>query len=284
MNISLENVTLVYQRKTPFEFKALNNITTQFEQGKFYGVIGHTGSGKSTLVQMLNGLILPTEGEVNVGDHVLTRKAKYKIIHDVKKRVGIVFQFPEHQLFDETVLKDVSFGPMNMGKSKEEAETISKKYLELLNVDESLFDQSPFDLSGGQMRKIALAGILSMEPDVLILDEPTAGLDPLSHIKTMELFKSLHETLGITVILVTHDMNDVFNYTDEVKVLSKGHLVAEGNTHELLQDEALLKEYQLEVPNVVRLVHDLRKKGYTLDEMPQNIQSFIRMYKGVFDV
>lgn len=284
MNISLENVTLVYQRKTPFEFKALNNITTQFEQGKFYGVIGHTGSGKSTLVQMLNGLILPTEGEVNVGDHVLTRKAKYKIIHDVKKRVGIVFQFPEHQLFDETVLKDVSFGPMNMEKSKEEAEAISKKYLELLNVDESLFDQSPFDLSGGQMRKIALAGILSMEPDVLILDEPTAGLDPLSHIKTMELFKSLHEMLGITVILVTHDMNDVFNYTDEVKVLSKGHLVAEGNTHELLQDEALLKEYQLEVPNVVRLVHDLRKKGYTLDEMPQNIQSFIRMYKGVFDV
>lgn len=284
MNIHLNNVSVVYQKKTPFEFTALKDISTEFNEGKFYGVIGHTGSGKSTLVQLLNGLILPTTGEVKVGDDTLLPKTKQKVIHRVKGRVGIVFQFPEHQLFDETVLKDVTFGPINMGKSKEEAEEISKYYLKRLNVDESLFDESPFDLSGGQMRKIALAGILAMEPDVLILDEPTAGLDPLSHIETMDLFKSIHETLGITIILVTHDMNDVFNYTDEVKILSKGALAVEGNTQKLLQDETLLKDYQLEVPNVVRLVHDLRQKGYQLDEMPRNIQAFISTYKGVFDV
>lgn len=279
MNIHFKKLTSIYHQNTPFEHLALSDITTTFEEGVYYGVIGHTGSGKSTMIQTLNGLLLPTLGEVHAGNILLSKKTKQRDIHQIKKHVGMVFQFPEHQLFEETVLKDVMFGPKNMGMDRETAEEKARHYLHLLNIDASLFDISPFDLSGGQMRKVAIAGILAMEPEVLILDEPTAGLDPKSHMETMALFQRIHQNMGITVILVTHDMNDVFQYTDQVKILSAGRLVKEGRTTDLLTDEMLLEKFSLEPPDIVRLVHDLSKKNIRFDQMPKDIETFIGLYE-----
>ncbi|MHC0551201.1 energy-coupling factor transporter ATPase [Salinicoccus sp. CNSTN-B1] len=279
MKLHIENLTVVYRQSTPFEHLALNNITTTFEEGVYYGVVGHTGSGKSTLIQTLNGLLLPSSGTVYAGDLVLRKKTKYKYVHEVKKHVGMVFQFPEHQLFEETVLKDVMFGPKNMGLDEEEARSKAEYYLELMNVDNSLFKESPFELSGGQMRKVAIAGILAMEPEVLILDEPTAGLDPKSHSETMRLFQQIHKDMGITIILVTHDMNDVFEYTDQVKLLSGGNLVREGRTEDLLMDSGMLENNALEPPDIVRLMKDLKKKGRSFESVPRNIEDFIALYE-----
>ena len=278
MNINVEKLTSIYHENTPFEHMALNNITTEFKEGIYYGIIGHTGSGKSTMIQNLNGLLLPGYGEVHVGDITLKRKTKQRIIHQAKKRVGMVFQFPEHQLFEESVIKDVMFGPKNIGMDDETAREKAEYYLRLLNVTEALFDTPPFDISGGQMRKVAIAGILAMEPEVLILDEPTAGLDPLSHIETMQLFEKIHVEMGITVILVTHDMNDVYEYTDEVKLLNQGNLIRSGRTEEILTDAALLEQYDLEVPDIVRLTFDLEQKGITLSKIPKCKEEFIELY------
>lgn len=278
MNINVEKLTSIYHENTPFEHMALNNITTEFKEGVYYGIIGHTGSGKSTMIQNLNGLLLPGYGEVHVGDITLKRKTKQRIIHQAKKRVGMVFQFPEHQLFEESVIKDVMFGPKNIGMDDETAREKAEYYLRLLNVTEALFDTPPFDISGGQMRKVAIAGILAMEPEVLILDEPTAGLDPLSHIETMQLFEKIHVEMGITVILVTHDMNDVYEYTDEVKLLNQGNLIRSGRTEEILTDAALLEQYDLEVPDIVRLTFDLEQKGITLSKIPKCKEEFIELY------
>lgn len=278
MNINVEKLTSIYHENTPFEHMALNNITTEFKEGVYYGIIGHTGSGKSTMIQNLNGLLLPGYGEVHVGDITLKRKTKQRIIHQAKKRVGMVFQFPEHQLFEESVIKDVMFGPKNIGMDDETAREKAEYYLRLLNVSEALFDTPPFDISGGQMRKVAIAGILAMEPEVLILDEPTAGLDPLSHIETMQLFEKIHVEMGITVILVTHDMNDVYEYTDEVKLLNQGNLIRSGRTEEILTDAALLEQYDLEVPDIVRLTFDLEQKGITLSKIPKCKEEFIELY------
>lgn len=279
MNIEVTALTSIYHHRTPFEHTALNGLTTTFEQGRYYAVIGRTGSGKSTLIQHLNGLLLPTKGTVQVGDLLLKKKTKQKVIHQIKKHVGMVFQFPEHQLFDETILKDVMFGPLNMGLTQEDAKERAEKYLSLLGVPLDQVERSPFDLSGGQMRKIAIAGILAMEPEVLIVDEPTAGLDPKSHIETMKLFKQIQKEYNITIILVTHDMNDVFEYTDEVKLLGSGELIKEGKTLDILTDEALLTNHYLEVPDIVRLTHDVRKKGVELNGMPRNTDEFISLYK-----
>lgn len=279
MNIEVNGLTSIYHHRTPFEHTALNALTTTFEQGRYYAVIGRTGSGKSTLIQHLNGLLLPTKGTVQVGDLLLKKKTKQKVIHQIKKHVGMVFQFPEHQLFDETILKDVMFGPLNMGLTQEDAKERAEKYLSLLGVPLDQVERSPFDLSGGQMRKIAIAGILAMEPEVLIVDEPTAGLDPKSHIETMKLFKQIQKEYNITIILVTHDMNDVFEYTDEVKLLGSGELIKEGKTLDILTDEALLTNHYLEVPDIVRLTHDVRKKGVELNGMPRNTDEFISLYK-----
>lgn len=278
MNIKLENLTSIYHEKTPFEHLALNKITAEFDEGLYYGIIGRTGSGKSTMIQNLNGLLLPSYGEVRLGDITLKRKTKQRIIHQAKKRVGMVFQFPEHQLFEESVIKDVMFGPKNIGMDEATAREKAEYYLKLLNVDEVLFDAPPFDISGGQMRKVAIAGILAMEPEVLILDEPTAGLDPLSHIETMQLFRKIQMEMGITVILVTHDMNDVYEYTDEVKLLNQGNLIRSGKTADILTDAELLYKYDLEVPDIVRLTFDLEKKGIEFPKIPKNKEEFIDLY------
>lgn len=280
MTINFIDVNVYYNRKSPLEYQALKNINTTFETGKFYGLIGHTGSGKSTLIQTMNGLILPDKGTVEVDGIKLVKKTKQKVIHHAKSKVGMVFQFPEHQLFESTVLKDVMFGPMNMGMDEDSAKEKAIYYLKLLNVEESLLEKSPFELSGGQMRKVAIAGILAMEPDILILDEPTAGLDPVSHDETMQLFYDVYRKLGITIILITHDMNDVLAYTNEVKIMSKGKLAAEGNTIKMLTDDELMKRYNLEIPHVIRLVHDLKKKGIEFNATPKNTLEFIELYKG----
>ncbi|WP_026859082.1 energy-coupling factor transporter ATPase [Jeotgalicoccus psychrophilus] len=279
MTIKFADVNVFYNRKSPFEYLALKNINTTFESGKFYGLIGHTGSGKSTLIQTMNGLILPSSGTVETDGVVLQKKTKQKVIHQAKAKVGMVFQFPEHQLFESTVLKDVMFGPMNMGVSEEAAKEKACYYLDLLNVHESLLEKSPFELSGGQMRKVAIAGILAMEPSILILDEPTAGLDPLSHDETMQLFYDVYKKMGITVILITHDMNDVLEFTDEVKVMAEGQLAGEGGTADILTDSHFMKHYNLEVPRVIQLVQDLYEKGIVLNGTPKNTAEFIELYK-----
>lgn len=278
MTIEFKDVNVIYNPRSPFEFHALKNINTTFEVKKFYGLIGHTGSGKSTLIQSMNGLILPTSGQVNVDGTILNRKTKQKMIHQSKVKVGMVFQFPEHQLFEATVLKDVMFGPMNMGASEEEAKDKAIRYLQLLNLPETLYERSPFELSGGQMRKVAIAGILAMEPSILILDEPTAGLDPVSHDETMKLFYDVYKKLDVTIILITHDMDDVLFYTDEVKVMDKGQLVNEGTTKEILQDKAFMRRYKLDIPHVIRLSQDLEKKGIQLSYTPRSIEEFIVLY------
>ena len=279
MTIQFKDVNVIYNRKSPFEYQALKDINTTFESGKFYGLIGHTGSGKSTLIQTMNGLILPSSGIVETDGIKLSKKVKQKVIHQAKSRVGMVFQFPEHQLFESTVLKDVMFGPMNMGISEEEAKGKACYYLNLLNVDESLLGKSPFELSGGQMRKVAIAGILAMEPSILILDEPTAGLDPLSHDETMQLFYDVYKKIGITVILITHDMNDVLEFTDEVKVMAEGRLAGEGITADVLTDKNFMEQYNLEVPHVIQLAQDLTAKGIELNGTPKNTAEFIQLYE-----
>ena len=279
MTIRFTDVNIIYHHKSPFEYQALKNINTTFEDGKFYGLIGHTGSGKSTLIQTMNGLILPSSGTVETDGIILSRKSKQKFIHQAKMKVGMVFQFPEHQLFESTVLRDVMFGPMNMGMAEEAAREKACYYLNLLNVHESLLEKSPFELSGGQMRKVAIAGILAMEPNILILDEPTAGLDPLSHDETMQLFYDVYKKIGITVILITHDMNDVLEFTDEVKVMSQGELAGEGRTADILTDQNFMKRYDLEVPHVIQLARDLKEKGIALNGTPKNTAEFIQLYE-----
>ena len=218
--IKFEKVNYTYQPNSPFASRALFDIDLEVKKGSYTALIGHTGSGKSTLLQHLNGLLQPTQGTVRVGDIVVTSTSKQKEIKPVRKKVGVVFQFPESQLFEETVLKDVAFGPQNFGISKEEAEKIAAEKLEMVGLSKEFWEKSPFELSGGQMRRVAIAGILAMEPEVLVLDEPTAGLDPKARIEMMRLFESIHQT-GQTVVLVTHLMDDVADYADYVYLLEK---------------------------------------------------------------
>lgn len=220
MGITLENVSYIYQNGTPFASAALSDVSLTIKDGSYTALIGHTGSGKSTILQLLNGLLVPTDGEVRVFDTLITPTSVNKEIRQIRKQVGLVFQFAENQIFEETVLKDVAFGPQNFGVSREEAETIAREKLALVGIDESLFERSPFELSGGQMRRVAIAGILAMEPRILVLDEPTAGLDPIGRKELMNLFKKLHQD-GITIVLVTHLMDDVAEYADQVYVMEK---------------------------------------------------------------
>ncbi|MFR7047510.1 energy-coupling factor transporter ATPase, partial [Streptococcus pneumoniae] len=227
MGIALENVNFTYQEGTPLASAALSDVSLTIEDGSYTALIGHTGSGKSTILQLLNGLLVPSQGSVRVFDTLITSTSKNKDIRQIRKQVGLVFQFAENQIFEETVLKDVAFGPQNFGVSEEDAVKTAREKLALVGIDESLFDRSPFELSGGQMRRVAIAGILAMEPAILVLDEPTAGLDPLGRKELMTLFKKLHQS-GMTIVLVTHLMDDVAEYANQVYVMEKGRLVKGG--------------------------------------------------------
>ena len=276
MGISLENVSYTYQSGTPFERRALFDMTVTIKDGSYTAFIGHTGSGKSTIMQLLNGLYLPTSGQVKVDDTIINSQSKNKEIKPIRKKVGLVFQFPESQLFAETVLEDIAFGPQNFGVSKEEAEQRALESLRLVGLSDELRDQNPFDLSGGQMRRVAIAGILAMQPDILVLDEPTAGLDPQGRKELMSLFKQLHLS-GITIVLVTHLMDDVADYATAVNVMEKGRLVLSGTPKDVFQKVAFLKEKQLGVPKITEFALQLQEKGYSFESLPITIEEFVEV-------
>ena len=276
MGISLENVSYTYQSGTPFERRALFDMTVTIKDGSYTAFIGHTGSGKSTIMQLLSGLYLPTSGQVKVDDTIINSQSKNKEIKPIRKKVGLVFQFPESQLFAETVLEDIAFGPQNFGVSKEEAEQRALESLRLVGLSDELRDQNPFDLSGGQMRRVAIAGILAMQPDILVLDEPTAGLDPQGRKELMSLFKQLHLS-GITIVLVTHLMDDVADYATAVNVMEKGRLVLSGTPKDVFQKVAFLKEKQLGVPKITEFALQLQEKGYSFESLPITIEEFVEV-------
>ncbi|MCO7180838.1 energy-coupling factor ABC transporter ATP-binding protein [Lactococcus formosensis] len=276
--IKFDKVNFTYQPNTPFASRALFDINLEVAEGSYTALIGHTGSGKSTLLQHLNGLLQPTEGKVNIDDIVIQASSKQKEIKPARKKVGVVFQFPESQLFEETVLKDVAFGPQNFGVSQKEALKIAREKLELVGLAEKNFEKSPFELSGGQMRRVAIAGILAMEPKVLVLDEPTAGLDPKARIEMMELFSHLHQE-GQTVVLVTHNMDDVAEYADKVYLLEKGRVISSGTPQDVFQDVDFLMQHELGVPKTTEFAVKLEQRGIIFDRLPIKRQELIQMLK-----
>ena len=279
MGIALENVSFTYQEGTPLASTALSDVSLTIEDGSYTALIGHTGSGKSTILQLLNGLLVPSQGSVRVFDTLITSISKNKDIRQIRKQVGLVFQFAENQIFEETVLKDVAFGPQNFGVSEEDAEKIAREKLALVGIDESLFDRSPFELSGGQMRRVAIAGILAMEPAILVLDEPTAGLDPLGRKELMTLFKKLHQS-GMTIVLVTHLMDDVAEYANQVYVMEKGCLVKGGKPSDVFQDVVFMEEVQLGVPKITAFCKRLADRGVSFKRLPIKIEEFKESLNG----
>ena len=279
MGITLKNVSYTYQAGTPFEGPALFDVDLEIKDGSYTALIGHTGSGKSTILQLLNGLLTPSVGSVTVNDIEITATSVNKDIKQVRKKVGLVFQFAESQVFAETVLDDVAFGPQNFGVSKEEAERLAREKLLLVGISEDLFSRSPFELSGGQMRRVAIAGILAMEPEVLVLDEPTAGLDPAGRKELMEIFQGLHED-GMTIVLVTHLMDDVANFADTAYVLEKGHLVKSGSSKDIFQDVEFMEKIQLGVPKITKFAQGLVEKGLNLPNLPITITEFKEILHG----
>ena len=279
MGIALENVSFTYQEGTPLASTALSDVSFTIEDGSYTALIGHTGSGKSTILQLLNGLLVPSQGSVRVFDTLITSTSKNKDIRQIRKQVGLVFQFAENQIFEETVLKDVAFGPQNFGVSEEDAEKIAREKLALVGIDESLFNRSPFELSGGQMRRVAIAGILAMEPAILVLDEPTAGLDPLGRKELMNLFKKLHQS-GMTIVLVTHLMDDVAEYANQVYVMEKGRLVKGGKPSDVFQDVVFMEEVQLGVPKITAFCKRLADRGVSFKRLPIKIEEFKESLNG----
>ena len=279
MGIALENVSFTYQEGTPLASTALSDVSLTIEDGSYTALIGHTGSGKSTILQLLNVLLVPSQGSVRVFDTLITSTSKNKDIRQIRKQVGLVFQFAENQIFEETILKDVAFGPQNFGVSEEDAEQIAREKLALVGINESLFDRSPFELSGGQMRRVAIAGILAMEPAILVLDEPTAGLDPLGRKELMNLFKKLHQS-GMTIVLVTHLMDDVAEYANQVYVMEKGRLVKGGKPSDVFQDVVFMEEVQLGVPKITAFCKRLADRGVSFKRLPIKIEEFKESLNG----
>lgn len=296
MPVIFNHLNFVYSPNSPLVVSALKDINLTIKDNSFTCLIGHTGSGKSTLVQQINALLIPTSGEVDVNGIIVTNKSnkkqlkkRYKKekknikgtfnIKELRKGVGLVFQFPEYQLFEETVLKDVSFGPKNFSYSNEEAIKLAKEALELVGIDESLYERNPFELSGGQRRRVAIAGIITLKPKILILDEPTAGLDPQGSKEMMDLFKKLHQS-GITIIMVTHDMDNVIQYGSDVVVLSKGQVIKECKPYELFLDKEVLSELSIEEPKVISFAKELNSRGYSIDiSNVKNVETLVEEIK-----
>ena len=268
MDIRFKQVGFAYQAGTPFEMRALHDVTFSVKDGSYVAIIGHTGSGKSTILQHLNALLKPTEGLVELGDKTIDSTTGNKDLKPLRKKVGIVFQFPEAQLFEETVEKDIAFGPKNFGVSEEEALKIAAEVVKTVGLPEEVLKKSPFDLSGGQMRRVAIAGVLAMKPEVLVLDEPTAGLDPKGRLEMMEMFYKLNKEQNMTIVLVTHQMNDVSDYADHVIVIEAGNVVKEGSPKEVFSVASWLLEKQLGVPTTLAFVEKLKEKGWSTDKMP----------------
>ncbi|NLY66310.1 MAG: energy-coupling factor transporter ATPase [Tissierellia bacterium] len=265
MIIKIENLSYVYSPNTPFEIKALDNVSLTINEGEFIGLIGHTGSGKSTLVQHLNGLIKPTSGRVVV-DGIDTSGDRADLLK-VRQKVGLVFQYPEHQLFEETVYKDIAFGPKNLGLKEEEINLRVKKAMEAVGLDyDKLKDRSPFELSGGQKRRVAIAGVLAMNPKVLILDEPTAGLDPRGRDEILTGLKRLYDEENITIILVSHSMEEVARFVNRIIVMHKGKIAMDGSTKEVFKEQQKLEELGLGIPQITQFMRKYRIKGNDVDD------------------
>lgn len=279
MSITFEKVSHVYGEGTPFSFLALKEVTAEIKKGSMTAIIGHTGSGKSTFVQHLNGLLLPTSGTVTVGEYTITADKKPEVMKPLRKKCGLVFQFPEYQLFEETIEKDIIFGPINFGIDENTAKQNAKKALKAVGLDESYLERSPFDLSGGQKRRVAIAGILVMEPEILVLDEPTAGLDPQGAKEMMSLFKNLNQQ-GTTILLVTHDMNQVLEYCDEAIVMSEGKVVKSGTVQEIFSEPKYLDELSIELPILTQIIHQLNAQGFELDTAITNLEDLAKAIGG----
>ena len=265
MSINFENVFFTYQANTPFATHALNNINLTIHDHEFVSLIGHTGSGKSTLVQHINALLRPTSGKIQVGDYeIIANAKKVKNLKSLKRFAGLVFQFPEYQLFEDSVIKDVAYGPKNFGDQEEVAIKKAKEALYLVGISEDLFEKSPFELSGGQKRRVAIAGIIALEPQILVLDEPTAGLDPQGSKEMMELFKKIYEK-GTTIIMVTHNMDNVLKYSTRAIVMSKGEIVSDTTPLELFKQENLNERFNIDQPLVIEYAKELIDKGLNLN-------------------
>lgn len=279
MSIKFNDVTYVYQKGTPFEYEALHQINTEFEPGHYYAIIGQTGSGKSTLIQHFNGLLKPSYGTVALDDLILKAKTKDKAIRPMRQRVGLVFQFPESQLFEDSVEREILFGPKNFNMNLDKVKDYAYRLLMKLGFDRDVMNKSPFQMSGGQMRKIAIVSILAMDPDIIVLDEPTAGLDPHSRKQVMDLLKQLQQE-GKTIVLVTHDMNDVAQYADRIKVLQQGTLVYEGTPRALFSDSVRINDYSLDLPDIVQIQRDFEHKHQTkLSDTALTDEEFIELYR-----
>ena len=267
MPIQIEHLTHAYMPDSPFSAVALEDVCLTIEDGEFIGLLGHTGSGKTTLVQHLNGLLKPTSGRVVVDGLDITEKGVSLI--EVRKKIGLVFQYPEYQLFEETVAKDVAFGPKNIGLSDEEIDRRVRHAIQLVGLNyDKIAERSPFELSGGQMRRVAIAGVLAMEPKVLILDEPTAGLDPAGRNSILNMIRNLHKESGITIIMVSHNMDDISTLATRLVVMSKGRMVLTGSPREVFQQQELLESVGLGVPQAAQLAEELIAAGY---DIPQGL-------------
>lgn len=277
MDIQFEQVGYTYQPHTPFEHRALYDVDLMIKEGSYTAIVGHTGSGKSTLLQHLNALVKPTEGTVTIGERRITPTTDNKNLKPIRQQVGIVFQFPEAQLFEETVAKDIAFGPKNFGKTEEEALALVKESLQLVGLSEDYLERSPFELSGGQMRRVAIAGVLAMKPSVLVLDEPTAGLDPQGRQEMLQMFARLHREEGMTIVLVTHMMDDVADYADYVVVLEKGTVIKQGLPHDVFSDVQWLESKQLGVPTATHFASKLVERGWQLDRLPLTTSELVAM-------
>lgn len=263
MSIKVEHLTHIYDKGMPSESVALDDVSFTAEDGQFIGIIGHTGSGKSTLLQHLNGLLKPDEGTVTVGNVDITQPGISMV--EIRKRIGLVFQYPEYQLFEETVAKDVAFGPKNLGLSETEIEERVKEAIELVGLDyETVKDRSPFELSGGQKRRVAIAGVVAMRPEVLILDEPTAGLDPKAHKDVLNMVEEVHRRTGNITIFVSHNMADIARLSDKILVIHNGKLVTKGSPKEVFSQKETLRSVGLDLPPVTEFTEGLRERGINL--------------------
>lgn len=276
MAITFKSLSYIYDEGMPYAHHALKDINLNIEEGKITAIIGKTGSGKSTLVEHLNALLVPSSGSLEIEDTIILPGKKNKGLKALRKKVGLVFQFSEYQLFEETILKDVAFGPKNYGASEQEAIAKAKLALKMVGIDESYYETSPFDLSGGQKRRIAIAGILALEPKIIVLDEPTAGLDPKGSQEMIDMFVKLNKKAGITVILVTHDNEIVYNYADNTVLMADGEVKYSGNTLELFNDKEKVKKFNILEPKILSVKNALNDKGF---KIPSNVRTIEELAK-----
>ena len=279
MSITFKDVEYIYSKDTPFAYHALKGVNLDIPKGSFTALIGHTGSGKSTLIQHINALLLPTSGEVTIEDVKITSEQKPKVLKALRKKAGLVCQFPEYQPVEETIAKDITFGPRNFGVSEEECEKIARETLKRVGLDESYLERSPFELSGGQKRRVAIAGILAMDPEILVLDEPTAGLDPAGAKEMLDLFKSFQQA-GHTVVMVSHDMNQVLEYCDHVVVMNQGKVEKHCTVDELFSQEEYLSSLSIDLPIITHFINELNEQGFHLDHTIKDVQTLIAAIGG----